>query len=160
MNSDPEDAKSPLTQNHETPPKKKKKNKHKTPQPPPPQPPPPPSPPVQAKVQSFKENPKKFPPFVAYFPSGYDPTKNHNNSEQIDGHESAPSVKVYRSQERPQRVEMVVTPTGSNVDFVGSNYSGESTGGHHCSYALGVFDKESQSLKILPVAFDKVEFSI
>ncbi|KAL4625594.1 hypothetical protein ACB092_05G037600 [Castanea dentata] len=157
MNSDPEDTKSPLTQNHETPPKKKKKNKHKTPQPPPQPPsPPPPSPPVQAKVQSLKENPKKFPPFVAYFPSGYDPTKNHSNSEQIDGHESAPSVKVYRSQERPQRVEMVVTPTGSNVDFVGSNYSGESTGGHHCSYALGVFDKESQSLKIVPVAFDKV----
>ena len=91
--------------------------------------PPPPSPPVQAKVKAFKENPKKFPPFVAYFPFGYDPTKNHNNSDQIDGHDSAPSVKVYRSQERPQRVEMVVTLTGSNVDFVGSNYFGESTVG-------------------------------
>ena len=46
------------------------------------------------------------------------------------------------------------------MDFVGSNYSGESTSGHHCSYALGVFDKESQRLKIVPVAFDKVDFSI
>ncbi|KAK7813546.1 hypothetical protein CFP56_004945, partial [Quercus suber] len=108
----------PQTQNHETPPKKKKKNKHKTPQPPPQPPsPPPPSPPVQAKVQSFKENPKKFPPFVAYFPSGYDPTKNLNNSEQIDGHESAPSVKVYRSQERPQRVEMVYVIVDSSRMF-------------------------------------------
>nr|POF22551.1 transcription factor glabra 3 [Quercus suber] len=41
------------------------------------------------------------------------------------------------------------------MDFVGSNYSGESTDGHHCSYALGVFDEETQSLKIVPVAFDK-----
>ncbi|KAK7809489.1 hypothetical protein CFP56_004044 [Quercus suber] len=42
------------------------------------------------------------------------------------------------------------------MDFVGSNYSGESTDGHHCSYALGVFDEETQSLKIVPVAFDKL----
>ena len=37
------------------------------------------------------------------------------------------------------------------MSFVGSNYSGESIGGHHCSYALGV---------LVSVAFDKVKISI
>lgn len=51
---------------------------------------------------------------------------------------------------------MVVSPTGSNVDFVGTNYSGEATAGQQCRYAVGVFDKEAQTLKIVPVACDKV----
>jgi DNA-directed RNA polymerase I subunit RPA49 len=51
---------------------------------------------------------------------------------------------------------MVVSPSRSNVDFVGTNYSGEATIGQRYKYALGVFDKESQSLKIVPVACDRV----
>jgi DNA-directed RNA polymerase I subunit RPA49 len=155
MDSDPEDTKSQLTQNDHTPTptKKKKKNKHRTPQPPPP-----PSPPVQAKVQVLADNPKKSPPLVGYFPSGYDPTKRLN-SEENDDHDST-RVRVYRNQQRPGRVQVVVTPTGSNVDFVGSNYTGEPTAGQQCRYALGVFDKETQTLKIVPVACDKVKFSV
>lgn len=51
---------------------------------------------------------------------------------------------------------MVVSPSPSSVDFVGTNYSGDATIGQRYKYALGVFDKESQSLKIVPVACDRV----
>jgi len=153
--NEPEDTKSQLTQNQETPTKKKKK-KHRAP----PTPTPPPTLlPVQgkAKVQVVHENPQKAPPFVGYFSSSYDPLRDNggNNSEGSDGIGS-PRVRVYRSQKWPKRVQMVVSPSRSNVDFVGTNYSGEATIGQRYKYALGVFDKESQSLKIVPVACDRV----
>jgi DNA-directed RNA polymerase I subunit RPA49 len=154
MNSEPEDTKSQLTQNQETPTKKKKK-KHRAP----PTPLPLPLPPVQgkAKVQVLHGNPQKAPPFVGYFSSSYDPCKDYsgNNSEGPDGIGS-PRVRAYRSQKWPKRVQMVVSPSQSRVDFVGTNYSGEATIGQRYKYALGVFDKESQSLKIVPVACDRV----
>lgn len=108
-------------------------------------------------MQVVHGNSQKAPPFVGYFPSSYDPLKNHggNDSEVSDGNGS-PGVRVYRSQKWPKRVQMVVSPSGSVVDFVGTNYSGEATTGQRYKYALGVFDKESQSLKIVPVACDRV----
>ncbi|GLT60803.1 hypothetical protein SLA2020_335520 [Shorea laevis] len=160
MNSEPEDTKSQLTQNQETPTKKKKKKKkEKHRAPPTPTPTPLPLPLVQgkAKVRVLHGNPQKAPPFVGYFSSGYDPLRDYsgNNSEGSDGIGST-RVRAYRSQKWPKRVQMVVSPSQSKVDFVGTNYSGEATIGQRYKYALGVFDKESQSLKIVPVACDRV----
>ncbi|KAG2708147.1 hypothetical protein I3760_05G178200 [Carya illinoinensis] len=148
MNSDPEDAKFQLTANNDSP-KRKKKKKHRA------QPElPPPSPTVQAQVQVIHEDPQKASPFVGYFPSGYDPSKSCGGSNSLVT--ESPSVSVYRSQKWPKRYQLVVSPTGSNVDFVGTNYSGEATAGQQCRYALGVFDKGTQSLKIAPVACGKI----
>lgn len=52
----------------------------------------------------------------------------------------------------------MVTPNGTNVDFVGTNYTGEATTGQSCNFALGVLDKATQTLKILPVASNKVSW--
>ena len=155
MNSEPEDTKSQVTENLETLIKKKKK-KHRT-SPTPTTPPPLPPVQVKANVKVLHEKPQKAPPFVGYFSSSYDPLRDcgGNYSEESHGIGS-PRVRVYRSQKWPKRVQMVVSPSPSSVDFVGTNYSGDATIGQRYKYALGVFDKESQSLKIVPVACDRV----
>lgn len=54
-------------------------------------------------------------------------------------------------------MQPVVSPGESNVDFVGSSHVGESESHQgYCTYALGVFDKETQTLKIVPIASNKV----
>ncbi|XP_054783702.1 DNA-directed RNA polymerase I subunit rpa49-like [Prosopis cineraria] len=110
--------------------------------------------PVQAKVQILHDHPDKIPPIVGYFPSGFDPQKAlDNDSESGLG---SPNIKVYRNKKMPKRLQLVVSPNGSSVDFVGTNYSGEATAGQKCMYALGVFDKETHALKVVPIAANKI----
>ncbi|KAL5579430.1 hypothetical protein UlMin_011872 [Ulmus minor] len=108
--------------------------------------------PVQATIQVFQDNPEKAPPLIGYFPSGFEP--------KPEGDEAEPNptmVRVFRNREKPKRLQLVVSPSGSNVDFVGTNYTGEAEAGQqHCNYALGVLDKETQTLKILPIASNKI----
>lgn len=143
MDSDAEDTKSHV-ENAERPKelepltKKAKKKKKKEP------------PPVQAKVQILRDHPERIPPIVGYFPSGFDPQKN---SESGSG---STSIRVYRNMRQTKRLQLVVSPNGSPVDFVGTNYSGEAAAGQRCMYALGVFDKETQTLKVVPIAANKV----
>ena len=54
------------------------------------------------------------------------------------------------------KLELVVSPAGSGVDFVGTSYSGEAIAPQLCQYAVGVLDKKSQTLKIVPIASNKV----
>lgn len=107
-------------------------------------------PPVQAKVRVLNDHPEKIPPIVGYFPSGFDPQKN------LDDDSESTNIKVYRNKKMPKRLQLVVSPNGSPVDFVGTSYSGEATAGQKCMYALGVFDKETHSLKVVPIAANKV----
>lgn len=100
---------------------------------------------LQVTIEVQNEQPGKLAPLVGYFPSGYDP-----NSDK------SPQVKVYRHQKKVRRLELVVSPSGSKVDFVGTNYSGEAAAGRMCSYALGILDKETQKLKIVPIAANKI----
>ena len=85
---------------------------------------------------------------MGYFPSGFDP----------NGDRSSTVARVFRNKDKPKRLQLVVSQNnGSKVDFVGTNYTGEAAAGHqHCSYALGVLDKETQTLKIVPIASNKV----
>lgn len=109
---------------------------------------------VQATIQVLPELPERASPFVGYFPSGFDP----NN-----GDPSSTEVRVYRNKDKPKRLQLVASPRGSEVDFIGTNYTGEAEAGQqHCTYALGVLDKATQTLKIVPIASNKVirEFSI
>jgi len=104
---------------------------------------------LKVTIEVQNEQPCKLAPLVGYFPSGYDP-----NSDE------SPQVKVYRHQKKVKRLELVVRPSGSKVDFVGTNYSGEAAAGRMCSYALGILDKETQKLKIVPIAANKVFSSL
>lgn len=118
---------------------KKAKNKKKVDNEPQPEP-------VQVKVEVLRSDPEKMPPFVGYFPSGYDPVKQSSR---------ATDVQVYRNQFMSKRTELVVSPAGSSVEFVGTSYAGEATA-HRGMYALGVFDKEAQTLKVVRIGANKV----
>ncbi|CAN4099527.1 unnamed protein product [Withania somnifera] len=104
-------------------------------------------------METISENPNNISPIVGYFPSGYDPLRNNNNNN--NGVEEL-SSKLYRNVKRNNRLQLVVSPNGSQVDFVGTNYSGESTYAQLCTYSLGLLDKETQTLKIVPIAANKI----
>ncbi|KAJ0987451.1 hypothetical protein J5N97_005807 [Dioscorea zingiberensis] len=101
---------------------------------------------LKVGMEVVSETPDRIPPLLGYFPSGYNP----------EGEAEQPEIKVLRNQRRTGRLELVVRPQGSNVQFVGRSYAGEATSPQLCTYALGVLDKESQSLKIIPIAANKV----
>lgn len=117
---------------------------------------------VNARVEVIPDQPNKTPPLVGYFPSGFDPTK-HNDGGSLDGEESSldeVKVRVYRNtnerRHRTGRLQLVVSPEGSEVEFVGTSYSGEALAPQFCQYAVGVFDKEKQTLRVVPIASNKV----
>ncbi|KAE8724160.1 ADP-ribosylation factor GTPase-activating protein AGD8 [Hibiscus syriacus] len=109
---------------------------------------------LQVKIQLFQEQSNKIPPLLAYFPSGYNPCK----TQQEEGGANEPKVKVFRNmaQRKSNRLQVVVSPSGSNVDFVGSSYTGEAAAAQVCRYSLGVLDKEAGTLKIIPIATNKI----
>lgn len=98
-----------------------------------------------------QSQPERAPPLVGYFPSGFDPKDRDDESS------ATAMARVFRNRNKPKRLQLVVSPNRANVDFVGTNYSGEAEAGQqHCNYALGVLDKETQTLKIVPIASNKV----
>lgn len=99
-------------------------------------------------MEVLSETPDRIPPLLGYFPSGYNP----------EAEDQQPEIKVFRNQKRSNRLELVVSPGDSNMQFVGRSYAGEAATPQLCTYALGVLDKESQSLKIVPIAANKVCF--
>ncbi|XP_073145824.1 DNA-directed RNA polymerase I subunit rpa49 [Henckelia pumila] len=110
---------------------------------------------LQVKIKSIGENSEKsIAPIIGYFPSGYDPLKKHDNSEENR------NVKIYKSlytrNPKKPRMQLVVREDGSQVNFVGTNYTGEATTPQLCNYALGVLDKETGVLKIVPIAANRI----
>lgn len=106
--------------------------------------------PVQATIKVIPGNPERIAPLVGYFPSGFDPTKNPDPNST--------KVGVFRHKERGgTRLQLVVTPNKEpRVDFVGTSYAGEAQAGEHCAYGLGILDKATQTLKIVPIANNKI----
>lgn len=103
---------------------------------------------VNAKIEMLSEQPNKISPLVGYFPSGFEP---------LDDQELPKSkIRVLRHEKRTNRLQLIVSPNNKQVDFVGTNYSGEAIAPQVCTYALGVLDKESQTLKIVPIASNKL----
>ncbi|GMJ16067.1 hypothetical protein like AT3G13940 [Hibiscus trionum] len=111
---------------------------------------------LQVKIQLFQDQPNKIPPLLAYFPSGYSPCKTQQGEEEEGA--NTPKVKVFRNTalRKGNRLQVVVSPGGSNLDFVGSSYTGEAAAPQVCRYSLGVLDKEAGTLKIIPVATNKI----
>ncbi|XP_047325672.1 DNA-directed RNA polymerase I subunit RPA49 [Impatiens glandulifera] len=103
---------------------------------------------IKLKVEILGEQPDKISPIVGYFPSGFDPLKKQ--------HGPPPEIRVFRNTKRTQRLQLVVTPNQSQVDFIGHSHSSEIAAGSQCNYALGVLDKETGILKIVPIASNKI----
>ncbi|KAK1280505.1 hypothetical protein QJS04_geneDACA019871 [Acorus gramineus] len=105
---------------------------------------------ISVSTEVVPEKPDRTSPIVGYFASGFDPQK------KIRG--SSPDVRVLRNRQRPTRMKVVVKPPGNDkkVEFVGTSFSGEAATPQLCTYALGVLDKESGSLKIVPIAANKI----
>lgn len=116
---------------------------------------------IDVEIKAIGENPdKKTSPIIGYFPSGYDPLKNSDDPDS--DLEPSSSVKVYKNvnsrNPKNPRMQVVVGVSGSPVNFVGTNYSGEATTPQLCNYALGVLDKETRVLKMVPIAANRVSF--
>lgn len=109
---------------------------------------------IDVKIETLGENPDKIAPFIGYFPSGYDPLRSWKEGEEA---EPEAKVKVFKNKKRTNRFQLVVSPNDSQVNFVGTNYSGEATAAQLCTYGLGVLDKSAQTLKIVPIAANKVK---
>ncbi|PKI39886.1 DNA-directed RNA polymerase I subunit rpa49 [Punica granatum] len=103
---------------------------------------------LSASIEVLHDHPDKSAPLVGYFPSGFDPIG--------DGAGLPPGVTVCRNKTKPNRLNLVVSPPGSTVDFVGSSFEGESVAVQPCTYALGVLDKETGSLRVVPIASNKI----
>ncbi|XP_076881204.1 uncharacterized protein LOC143529264 isoform X2 [Bidens hawaiensis] len=102
---------------------------------------------INIKIEVVNERPDKSLPVIGYFPSGYDPDKRAEE----------PVVKVLRNVKRKHRVKVVVKPNESSpVTFVGTNYSGEGAVPQMCTYTLGVFNKRTRTLKIVPIDSNKM----
>lgn len=90
-------------------------------------------------------------PFVGYFPSGYDPVKNGDASSSLE-------VGVYQNTRKikSKQLQLVARPKEASVDFVGTNYSGENSLWQPCNYLMGVFDKETSTLKLVPISGGRI----
>ncbi|XP_020673334.1 DNA-directed RNA polymerase I subunit rpa49 isoform X2 [Dendrobium catenatum] len=101
---------------------------------------------IELEMEVLSETADKMAPVVGYFPSGYDPVAAGAD----------PDIKLFRNKKKPNRLELVVRPDDCNVEFVGKSYAGEAALPQLCTYALGVVDKETQTLKIFPIAANKI----
>ncbi|XP_071717046.1 DNA-directed RNA polymerase I subunit rpa49 [Rutidosis leptorrhynchoides] len=104
---------------------------------------------LEVKIETVSSISDKSLPIIGYFPSGYDPDKRKRTEE--------PRVRLLKHVKRSNRLQLVVSPNqSSQVNFVGTNYSGEAAAPQVCSYALGVFDKQTQTLKIVQIEANKI----
>ncbi|CAO2144774.1 unnamed protein product [Urochloa humidicola] len=91
-------------------------------------------------------------PAVAYFPTGYDPLAAAAAEED----KPAPNARLFRHEKHPTWVDLVVKSPSGGPDFVGRSYAGEAATPQLCEYALGVLDKASGTLRVVPIAANKI----
>ncbi|KAG7577171.1 RNA polymerase I associated factor A49-like [Arabidopsis thaliana x Arabidopsis arenosa] len=110
---------------------------------------------ITLKVTQVSERPDRISPIVAYFSTGYDPCKvDPETGKRV--HET-PKVTVYKHKDdSKKRIQVVVSPPGARVEFVGANYTGEQAAMQTNTYRVGVFNREARTLRILPVAHNKI----
>ncbi|KAF6175008.1 hypothetical protein GIB67_026496 [Kingdonia uniflora] len=117
---------------------------------------------INVKVEILKQKPETSLPLIGYFPSGFDPqskTRTVSNSDEDEEEEEIETrVRVFKSklENHANRFQLVVSPSGTKVEFVGTSYSGEAATPKLCTYSLGVLDKATNLLRIVPIASDKI----
>ncbi|KAL1212063.1 hypothetical protein V5N11_028272 [Cardamine amara subsp. amara] len=108
---------------------------------------------MKIKVEHIRDRPDRIPPIVAYFSTGYDPFAVNPET----GEKETPKVTVYRHKdESKKRVQLVVSPPNSNVDFVGNSYSGENAARQTTMYTLGILNRQTKTMKVLPICCNKI----
>ncbi|GJU73867.1 DNA-directed RNA polymerase I subunit RPA49 [Tanacetum coccineum] len=108
---------------------------------------------MNVTIETLNPTADKSLPIIGYFSSGYDPTDNKKRKSE----EQHSVVKVMKHVKRSNRMQVVVSSNNNDkVKFVGTNYSGEATAQQVCSYSLGVLDKETGVLKIVPIESNKI----
>ncbi|VFQ61443.1 unnamed protein product [Cuscuta campestris] len=111
---------------------------------------------MTVKIQVLSQSAQKIPPIVGYFPSGFDPLKESMEDDETENTSGPVSrVSLFKNTKRTNRFQLVVS--GSQVNFVGTNFSGDATAAQSCSYSIGVLDKETRTLKIVPIAGNMVK---
>ncbi|KAL7599903.1 hypothetical protein Lser_V15G25300 [Lactuca serriola] len=104
---------------------------------------------IEFKIETINGSSDKSLPLIGYFPSGYDPEKRQRTEK--------PKVRVLKNVKRSNRLQLIVSPNqSSQMNFIGTNYSGEGAVPQVCSYALGVLDKQTQTLKIVQIEANKI----
>ncbi|KAL2899635.1 DNA-directed RNA polymerase I subunit rpa49 [Bienertia sinuspersici] len=103
---------------------------------------------LDASVDMYREQPDKNGPTLGYYTSGFDPLSRKSSESN--------ALKLYRNQKKVRRVEFVVKPNECEVDFVGTNYSGEAAAGRMNSFAIAVVDKAAQKFTIAPINTNRV----
>ncbi|GAA0142255.1 DNA-directed RNA polymerase [Lithospermum erythrorhizon] len=106
---------------------------------------------VTLKIQTLETNSEKFPPIVVRVPSRYDLLKNCQETEEVGA-----SVKVYKDIKRTNRFQVRAKLNGSDVEFIGSNYDGEASRPQLCNYAFALIDKATNTIKMIPIAANKI----
>ncbi|EPS64864.1 hypothetical protein M569_09915 [Genlisea aurea] len=105
------------------------------------------------RIETIEEDPEKASPVVAYIPSGYDLLKHAKTGPGCD----SKRIQVFsKSTGKNPRMHVVVNVPDSDVKFVGTNYSGEATAPQLCNYALGLVNKSTGILKLVPIASNRV----
>ncbi|KAL6010480.1 hypothetical protein ACLOJK_000913 [Asimina triloba] len=111
---------------------------------------------LSVKLESCAESGNKIAPVVGYFPSGFDPLKQRKHKGEEGGGGSDTKIRVFRNARFSNRLQVVVSPEQSKVEYIGNSYLGEAAAPQVCTYALGVLDKETQTLKIVPISANKI----
>ncbi|XP_074288634.1 uncharacterized protein LOC141613788 [Silene latifolia] len=106
---------------------------------------------LETTIQVINEEQTKTPPIIGYFPSGVDPITTNQSSSS-----NPPIITTLRNTKKPRRLELVVKPFNSKVDYVGTNYSGEAAAGRLGVNRLAVVDKLSRTITFIPIASGKV----
>ena len=67
-----------------------------------------------------------------------------------------PKLRSLGTERGGTRLQLVVTPEKKvKVNFVGTSYVGEAQAGELYSYGLGILDKATNTLKIIPISNNK-----
>lgn len=91
-------------------------------------------------------------PYAAFFPAGLPDSLHHLREEGMA--EEGITFEAYRNTAAFKSKHQLLVGRGTGIDYVGANFPLKQGG----RYALGLFDKADGSLKLTPVAGDKVCF--
>eukprot|EP00897_Mesotaenium_endlicherianum_P008091 jgi/Mesen1/730/ME000011S00062 len=96
-------------------------------------------------------------PYVCYFPSGFTPRKNVPRGGDAEaGHTNDVQFTGYQASTRAKKKKHILVAETEKVQYTGKSHDAEMQGWHPGQLALGIYDKTSGTLQLMPVAADKL----